>query len=436
MSTSGRGFRQIARSAALVALAMGVLSQLAPPSQASRTPVAQSRSVAGPAAPLRDLRFRPDDVRDMGDTYYSLERRSQRVTARFTDGVVAVDRLNDDSWSVEIQDQGGVYVGQMAVTGVGAGRYALGFNSPQDRLSTDIDNAMRPTADWAGLQAYMLWKEKGLRRSRGIERRGRFLRPKGAAPLDVEDAPIFLTAEFPNDITVTTHRRFKSVEYVRNTPAPYYVTSLAERGVTRGEMWWFPQTQTLEWKFPNLTSGQITPEGLLATPGGGWEFRPTMAWANIQAYAFFESHSRIAADKRAAERNKPTSAFRRAVDWLVPSLHADSIGCDGLHWLDGSIYRACCDQHDSCYATYACSQGSWIVDFANNSADWMCVGCNVQAIVCFATGGATGGGGGGGGGDNGGWGGGGGCVKWAGDYCEYPTDCCSGGCSENFCDGG
>jgi hypothetical protein len=93
-------------------------------------------------------------------------------------------------------------------------------------------------------------------------------------------------------------------------------------------------------------------------------------------------------------------------------------GCDRLHWLDGSIFRACCDAHDQCYEKAGCSEGSWFWPFAGS---WSCQRCNAQVVYCFCTManpyqcGGGGGNGGDGGADSGG------CSSVAGGFC--PVEC-------------
>jgi hypothetical protein len=89
-----------------------------------------------------------------------------------------------------------------------------------------------------------------------------------------------------------------------------------------------------------------------------------------------------------------------------------SDGCTGLHWLDGTIFRPCCDKHDECFekdCDRECTKWSWIKIWER----WDCVACNIAAVLCFATGG--------GGGDGGGGGGGGGT-----DWCWSDLDCPDG----------
>jgi hypothetical protein len=115
-----------------------------------------------------------------------------------------------------------------------------------------------------------------------------------------------------------------------------------------------------------------------------------MAWANVQALAFYEMH-----------RNKPSNQIvsnglagagctngghrtiaSRLLSRMYPSLLADE-GCDYLHWLDDTVYRPCCDQHDRCYEKYGCNLTSWFWPYT--FGPWQCQACNAEAVFCFAT---------------------------------------------------
>ena len=116
---------------------------------------------------------------------------------------------------------------------------------------------------------------------------------------------------------------------------------------------------------------------------GGWTFQPTLAWANVQALAFYTFHARLAkAGTVSVARNdhEPRSLGRKVLESLVRPVQANAPGCDGLHWLDGSIFRPCCDAHDICYAKAGCNQYSW---YWPPSMSWACTGCNALAAYCF-----------------------------------------------------
>lgn len=58
----------------------------------------------------------------------------------------------------------------------------------------------------------------------------------------------------------------------------------------------------------------------------------------------------------------------------------DEPGCDNLHWLDDTVYRPCCDDHDRCYRYYGCAQWSWWYW----ETLWGCTQCNLEVVQCFS----------------------------------------------------
>jgi hypothetical protein len=117
---------------------------------------------------------------------------------------------------------------------------------------------------------------------------------------------------------------------------------------------------------------------------GGWRFTPTMAWASTQGLAFYEFHSRMRT--RGSVAQSGGGLLRRTLEAFAPTVHANDVGCDGLHWLDGSIVRPCCDTHDRCYQrSSGCGMSSWWTPMWGSS--WVCSVCNIQAQVCVLTGG-------------------------------------------------
>jgi hypothetical protein len=115
---------------------------------------------------------------------------------------------------------------------------------------------------------------------------------------------------------------------------------------------------------------------------GGWTFVPDLAWANVQTYAFHYFHTLVNTQGFVAATAPAARPWlRRLVDAVAPTLHANEPGCDGLHWLDGSIFRPCCDIHDRCYEKYGCSWKSWWEWWSG----WKCVACNAGLTICIAT---------------------------------------------------
>lgn len=234
----------------------------------------------------------------------------------------------------------------------------------------------------------------------------------------------------------------------------------ARSGATRGFVRWFDTAQVLTWKIEGGGQGVVLPERL----PGGWTFTPTMAWANVQAYQFATQATRTleAAEPLAGlfrgmfDRFEPApvgqiaralapvsaaaiasgvaappvlpdvpalkAAGRRPWQFMGVGAAVNEPGCDNLHWLDGSIFRACCDQHDLCYESNGCSASSWWWPFAGS---WSCQRCNALVVYCFCTAanpaycGSTAVGSGGDGGASEG-----GCTSVAGGFCPIECQTC------------
>ena len=178
--------------------------------------------------------------------------------------------------------------------------------------------------------------------------------------------------------------------------SPDYKAVLRDLGGREiGEVKWFSGSRVIAWSLPGITEGWADEQRAEKAFG----FEPTMEWAAVQAFAFW--------------RNAPT--YQR--HGLEKSGTDD--GCTGLHRLDNTILRPCCDRHDLCYVKYGCTYKSWFF-----IEGWKCTKCNITVVFCFVTAGGVGGGGGdGGGGNDGGGGGGDGCGP------TYPDECGGDPCS-------
>ena len=156
---------------------------------------------------------------------------------------------------------------------------------------------------------------------------------------------------------------------------PVVFTRLYESGVDVGRLGYYPQSKRLVWRFPGLTQGMVDEKRL--ERNGGWTFAPDMAWNNVQAVAFLRMH-RQAKQQAALARH---GVMARVAGFFAPALHANEPGCDGLHWLDNTVFRPCCDIHDRCYAKNGCTSSSWWEMWSS----WRCDTCNMQVIWCFET---------------------------------------------------
>jgi hypothetical protein len=153
-------------------------------------------------------------------------------------------------------------------------------------------------------------------------------------------------------------------------------------GVQIGSANWFVRERLLIWDIPGVTAGSLTAEQLKAF--GGWPFTPDAEWLNLQTIAFY--HFKTEIDRRGfAAGRAPDAAWpSRVRNLFVTPVLANEAGCDGLHWLDGTVLRFCCDVHDLCYQKYGCSSSSWWRVWSS----WSCTACNGGAVWCFAGGGA------------------------------------------------
>jgi hypothetical protein len=158
---------------------------------------------------------------------------------------------------------------------------------------------------------------------------------------------------------------------------------LMRDGVEIGVAYWFARDQVLIWEIPGVTSGSLTADHLSAF--GGWPFKPDAEWLNLQTIAFY--HFKTTMDKQGlvAGGQPAVSWPGRVLNFFVAPVLAD-VGCDGMHWLDGTSLRFCCDVHDLCYEKRGCTTSSWWRIWSS----WTCTACNASVVLCFADGGAGG----------------------------------------------
>jgi hypothetical protein len=210
------------------------------------------------------------------------------------------------------------------------------------------------------------------------------MRRRGAGARDVEQQLTELHTEWSGGLSVRTARgsavnlRWSDK---RSLNGELLVSRLMRDGVQIGEANWFAKEQVLIWNIPGITAGSLTAEQMKTY--GGWPFKPDAEWLNLQTLAFY--HFKTAMDKNGtvAARTPPASRSRQMLDFLIAPVHANEPGCDGLHWLDGTVLRYCCDVHDWCYEKYGCSSRSWWQWWSS----WTCDTCNLGAVWCFSGGG-------------------------------------------------
>ncbi len=311
-----------------------------------------------------------------GSTYYWLESQASRVTSRYDDGTLVLgQRGTDGALHATITDASGNELGRFDVADTLRYTAAAGGS-----LEAIVRADVRPTLEWANRQAYGLLKEgtDNLSWKGGLMRAGnRDLRPR------------VVETEWAGGLTAKTTRRAN----VRDAGAGGRVFTgealsarLTRNGAELGVSDWYAQSGVFRFSIPSLrVYGSIEPKHLERY--GGWPFTPDAEWLNLQLLAFHHFKSLIEEKGFVASNVKgcgqqPSLASRFA-NLLVPRLQANEEGCDGLHWLDGTIYRFCCDVHDRCYEKYGCSSSSWWQIWSS----WLCNRCNSWAAWCFASGG-------------------------------------------------
>jgi hypothetical protein len=388
----------------------------------------------------------------MGERYDELDAQAERTVTDF--GVVRAISVRgaDGSLVTRLETADGEELSRLAFSRkerrlrVGEARRGAGpgFEPP---LSLTV------TSDWANAQLYSLWRD----------------RVQGA-PLGVLASPVFdgyffrspsfaiggkvaaaqhhravsaeiqsVRAEFPAVIAETARNPVPvAAERRPNAVHSTFTTRLFDRqtGQPIGIMQWFPEVQTLSWKLDGGGSGFIDPERLAQAHLPGWPFQPDLAWSNVQMYAFYLGHAEN--ELRRAVGEPVSSSFQFSLGVPGAQRIAGDLstataalctnqpdGCTGLHWLDDTIFRECCDEHDRCYyqdREECCTFWSWFFPWQQG---WSCAECNVQVVWCFVTGGGGGGGGG--------FGGGGGpfnqdpCQIGWGDFCSAECSSCTRG---------
>jgi hypothetical protein len=247
-------------------------------------------------------------------------------------------------------------------------------------------SGLRPTLDWSNEQAYSLWKDRDALDRSSFEWQDTLIRPAGAQKRNLSGTPLQTDTEWRGGFSATAIKKVGThISYVTNrqTTGVVFISTFRKDGIEIGSSQWWPQEQTLAWAFPGLTEGYVDASRL--RQNGGWPLTPDMGWLNTQNLAFYQFHTLVKERGTVSARNK--GWLEKIGGVIAPILHANEPGCDGLHWLDSSIFRPCCDSHDLCYTKEepACGANSWWMWWSS----WRCDQCNIYAVACFMTGGVT-----------------------------------------------
>jgi len=318
---------------------------------------------------------------EKGATYYWLEGQVRRVTTRFADAVAVAQRAADGDLETRVTDLSGNELGRLRVDRIDDANHVVQFtNARGDAIQAVGRAGAKPTLDWANQQAYSLWRDRA-KPGVALEWQGGLMRARQAPAQRLEDEIQSLEIEWPGGITASAERRSGSRANViagRVLHGPAIVSRLRRDGADIGVSNWFPQDKVFVWDLPGLSSGYFDPD--ILKPVGGWSFEPDIFWVNMQTIAFH--HFKTLLNEQGVVAERRPGVLDRVANFFEPSVRADEPGCDDLHWLDGTVFRYCCDTHDLCYAKYGCTSYSWWQWWTS----WQCDGCNLGVVYCFAGG--------------------------------------------------
>jgi hypothetical protein len=351
---------------------------------------------SAPAAGNGPLRTVPSGTRlagepgKKGETYFWLESQTTRLTTKYADATVVAERGTAGEVRAKVHDAQGNETANFNVNANSVLYAATGGT-----FQALNDSGEKPTLDWANRQAYSLWKDRSS--ASALSWQGGLMRAQDAAKRDLDREIVEVDTEWANGLSIRTTRKTnakgtftdKTTKKRRELGGEVFTGRLSRHGVDVGSGSYFTKDKVLVWNLPNVSEGYISAEHL--KDFGGWPFTPDAAWLNLQTIAFYHFKSLIDAKGFVARNGgvcgptQSATAAGRVLNFFYPTVSANEPGCDGLHWLDGSVFRFCCDVHDRCYERYGCTYHSWWLVWSS----WSCTACNQGAVWCFATGGGT-----------------------------------------------
>ncbi len=358
--------------------------------------VAERVMARGPQQPQRgdEVRIVPNGRRvggtpgQKGATYYALEGQSTRVTTAFADGTTAsADRSFDGDIITTLKDVNGNELNRVRLDRRdGTNDVVQYLRFSEDPVQAVVDPSVHATLDWSNRQSHLLHRDK-VTNGAGLRWRDGVIRPDRAEPEGDELATVrSIETVWANGLSARTRRvpsKQGDVFDGKQIRGDVLVTTLYRDGMPIGTANYLTFERIFAWKIPGVTEGLISNDHLKARYGG-WLFRPDMTWMNLQTLGMYQWKTEINERGFVGRTEKPT-LLARVAGFFAPALHAapNEAGCDGLHWLDGSNYRFCCDIHDLCYEKYGCSSSTWWRVWSS----WNCDRCNMDVVWCFAGGG-------------------------------------------------
>ena len=352
-------------------------------------------AVVGAAPPPRNVQVQiiPPGQRQAGKpgqkgaTYYALEAQTKQMKTTFHDGHVAIsERGFSGIVSTTLHDAAGNERSKLKVLPVDAGHATVSFQ-PADaagpvQMMSD-PNVARPTLDWSAKQTYRLTKDG----TKNLVWDGSQIRPQAAQQIDPDSEVKEVETVWQDGLVAKVTRGVRP----RRQMAPGLVlggrtleTELTQHGVFVGSGTWFEQDKAYVFYVAGLMdSAQAITQRDMTENFGGWVFTPDTTWMNLQLIATHHFKTQVAKNGFVARNQnrgcRDVSAPNRLAQFFFPTVLANDAGCDRLHWLDGGIFRGCCDDHDRCFAKAGCTERSWWQVWSS----WTCDRCNVEVVWCF-----------------------------------------------------
>ena len=298
----------------------------------------------------------------MGMRYQIIDSEVERVVTRFAVGEVTSVRSPDGSVVTTLR------AGAKVVKNVSQpARIKLTSKSSPAETLTVNDRSL----DFINADAYVAWRNHEPRHVayRPLSEEAAAL-TGGRDPVELADAASDLRSVtmVTKDYEVLAKRTRPSAR-LEQPDLPNFTAALRKRdtGEVLAILGWHEDEQMLIFRFIGEQPMAITKTVL---PQGHWTFHPNEAWADIQLLSLMKGRNAIASRQSIVNLATP-----RPTPLNEP-------GCDDLHWLDGTVYRQCCDDHDRCYETEwpPCEAGkSWWFQ-----GGWSCTFCNIEVVLCFA----------------------------------------------------
>jgi hypothetical protein len=318
---------------------------------------------------------------EKGATYYALEAQTTRLTTRFRDGHAAVtERGLVGDVRTTLRDVGGNDRAQLRMNRIDSGHDMVSYEPTDGTQFQALSDpaVVKPTLDWAARQVYGLVKDG----ADNLVWDGATMKRRSAPQRDVDADVDALETVWANGLTArltrTTYSR-RQISPGRFVEGPVMVSELTQYGAPVGTGVYFEKDRVFAYSVPGFTAGAVViGADELKANYGGWPFTPDTTWLNLQMIATYHFKTLVAKQGSVGKACEPSRPSRLA-RFFSPTLYANEAGCDDLHWLDGSVLRDCCDDHDRCYAKSGCDSNTWWQWWRS----WSCDRCNMTVVGCF-----------------------------------------------------